>query len=90
MKFLHLVLKNILNRCLNQFYLHTFLDKPAITGSLATLGYFIVKNSSYTIIIIFSIILFTITPYAIGKIYFRFKNFNKKIGQADVLIDYKI
>ena len=28
MKFLHLVLKNILNRCLNQFYLHTFLDKP--------------------------------------------------------------
>lgn len=62
----------------------------AITGSLATLGYFIVKNSSYTIIIIFSIILFTITPNAIGKIYFRFKNFNKKIGQADVLIDYKI
>ena len=62
----------------------------AITGSLATLGYFIVKNSSYTIIIIFSIILFTITPNAIGKICFRFKNFNKKIGQADVLIDYKI
>lgn len=62
----------------------------AITGSLATLGYFIVKNSSYTIIIIFSIILFTITPNAIGKIYFRFKNFNKKIGQADILIDYKI
>ena len=37
MKFLHLVLKNILNRSLNQFYLHTFLDKPLIVAIIAIL-----------------------------------------------------
>lgn len=67
-----------------------FFVPTAITSFLAVIGYFILKNSSYNIIVIFSIILFTITPYAIGKIYFRFKNFNKTIGQNDVLIDYRV
>lgn len=67
-----------------------FFVPTLITGCLAVIGYFILKNSSYYILVIFSIILFTITPYAIGKIYFRFKNFNKIIGQTDVLIDYNI
>lgn len=62
----------------------------AIISSLAMISYFILKNTSYDILIIFFIVLFTVTPFAIGKIYFRFKNFNKSIGQSNVLIDYTI
>lgn len=67
-----------------------FFVPTAITSFLAIIGYFILKNSSYNFVIVVFIILFTIFPYAIGKIYFRYKNFNKQIGQNDILIDYKI
>lgn len=62
----------------------------AITSFLAVMGYFILKKSSYNILIAVFIVLFTIFPYAIGKIFFRYKYFNKKVDQKDILIDYKI
>lgn len=60
---------------------------PAVTGLLAIILYFFLKNLSYRVWIVLYLILFTMVPYAIGKIHFRYKNFNKKVGENDRMTD---
>lgn len=62
----------------------------SIVGGSSVFGYFILRNSSYVIFVIFTILIVILLPYAIGKSYFRYKNFDKKVTENDKMFKYKL
>lgn len=62
----------------------------SIVGILAVIGYFILKKSDFSIFILFLVIGYVCLSYLIGRAYFRYKNFDKKVIDTNKIVDYKL
>lgn len=67
-----------------------FFVAPQIISFLAVMTYFKLKKSSINLLVILFIVIYMTFPYALGRCYFRYKHFNKKVSPNNTLIDYEI
>lgn len=62
----------------------------AVLGASITLGILLFRHVSYSYLVIICIFTEIIFGYGIGKIYFRYKNFDKKVIDSNKIVDYKL
>lgn len=62
----------------------------AILGALIPIGILLFRDISYIYLLIPSMVLVIFIGCGIGNIYFRYRNFDKKVTENDKMIDYKL
>lgn len=62
----------------------------AILGALIPIGILLFRDISYIYLLIPSMVLVIFIGCGIGNIYFRYRNFDKKVTENDKIIDYKL